>query len=154
MKPIRTKPVTAPPAVVAPVTIDFPAALAVLFPGIDLDRDVELRDEGAGVFIAAWNRPEPQPTDTELAAVVVPGPNLALTARQARLWLLSVGLDDAAVRGQIAMIADDACRAAAFIEWEYSVEIHLNHPLVQNIGTALGFDAAQLRAAFAAAASL
>ena len=45
-------------------------------------------------------------------------------------------------------------RAAALIEWEYAVEIHVNHPLVQSIGAALGLDGAALRAAFVTAARL
>lgn len=89
-----------------------------------------------------------------MEAVIIPGPNLALTARQARLWLLSVGLNDDAVRAKITGIQDETQRAAALIEWEYSVEIHVAHPLVQGIGAALGLDAASLRAAFVAAAAL
>ena len=49
MKLVRPSPPAPPPA---PAPIDIAGALAALFPGIDLDRDVELRDDGAGVFIA------------------------------------------------------------------------------------------------------
>lgn len=151
MKLVRPSPPAPPPA---PAPIDIAGALAALFPGIDLDRDVELRDDGAGVFIVAWRRAEPRPTEEDLRAVIIPGPNLALTARQARLWLLSVGISTDAVRRKIAEIEDETERAAARIEWEYSVEIHINHPLVKAIGAALGFDAAQLRAGFEAAMTL
>jgi XkdW protein len=147
-----TRPSTPEPAAVPP--IDIAAALAVLFPGIDCDRDVELRDDGAGVCIARWNRAEPQPSEEALRAVEIPAPVLTLTARQARLWLLSAGLDDAAIRAQIATIPDGAQRAAALVEWEYSVTIHSDHPLVLQVASGLGLDAAQLRAAFVSAANL
>ena len=151
--PLKLKKDAAP---ATPAPIDFAAALAVLFPGIDLLRDVILRDDadGRGVYIAEWNRPEAQPTIEQLAAVLLPEPNLALTARQARLWLLGAGLGDDDVRKKIGAIKDDRQRAAALIEWEYSVEIHLNHPLVQSIGTALRLDAEKLRAAFESAMTL
>jgi hypothetical protein len=133
---------------------DIAVRLSVLFPGIDLVTDVEIRDDGSGPRIAAWHRPEPKPTPAELAAVVVPPPVLALTARQARLWLLSAGLDDAAIRAQIDAIPDSNQRAAALVEWEYSVTIHSNHPLVLLIASGLGLSDVQLRAAFINGASL
>ncbi len=129
------------------------AALEVLFPGIDPD-DVEIVNEDGVPRIVRWHRPEPQPTEARLRAVVIPKPNLTLTARQARLWLLRAGLDDGAVRMQIEAISDATQRAAALIEWEYSVEIHLNHPLVQIIGSSLGLSAETLRHAFETAKAL
>jgi hypothetical protein len=48
--------------------------LAYLFPSIrfGLGGDCELRDDGAGVYIAAWSRPEPQPTPEEIEAARIP----------------------------------------------------------------------------------
>lgn len=50
------------------------AALSILFPGIMFGDtgDCELRDDGAGPYIAAWRRPEPQPTVAEIAAAFLP----------------------------------------------------------------------------------
>jgi hypothetical protein len=59
----------APPP--APLT-DLVARLTVLFPDFDALRDAEVRDDGAGPHLAAWHRPEPQPTAEELRAVVLP----------------------------------------------------------------------------------
>jgi hypothetical protein len=43
-------------------------AIRHLFPNADPQRDYELRDDGAGAFIARWNLPNPQPTPAELIA--------------------------------------------------------------------------------------
>ena len=48
------------------------ATLSYMFPGIDLASEVLLQDNGAGPYIAVWNRPEPQPTDAEIAAAALP----------------------------------------------------------------------------------
>ena len=43
--------------------------LRYLIPGIRLNVDCVLQDDGNGVsYIAVWNRPEPQPTPAEIAA--------------------------------------------------------------------------------------
>lgn len=52
-------------------------ALAHRFPGIDFERDVVLQDDGNGPYIAAWRRPEPQPTDAEIAAAALPAAKAA-----------------------------------------------------------------------------
>jgi hypothetical protein len=65
-----------------------------------------------------------------------------------------MGLDDAAVRAQISLISDDALRAGALIEWEYSTEIHSTHPLVAQIGAGLGLTAEQIEQAFIQGRSL
>jgi len=44
--------------------------------------------------------------------------------------------------------------AAALIEWEYSQEVKRTHPLVGQLGAALGLNSAQIDAAFRAAALL
>jgi len=51
---------------------DIIARLAVLFTGFDHDRDATLFDDGTGPRIVRWNRAEPQPTEAELRAVVIP----------------------------------------------------------------------------------
>ena len=129
--------------------------LRVLFPSANIGEEIEVVVAADGSEqITNWRLDAPQPSRKEIESVVIPEPNLALTARQARLWLLSVGLNDNAVRGQIARIPDEKQRAAALIEWEYSVEIHIDHPLVQSIAAALGFGPTLLRAAFETARNL
>ncbi len=46
--------------------------LQFLFPGIDFLYDCRLQDDGTGPYIAAWYRTEPQPTQTELNAALLP----------------------------------------------------------------------------------
>jgi hypothetical protein len=48
-----------------------------MFPGIDFERDVILQDDGNGPYIAAWRRPEPRPTDAEIAAAALPAAKAA-----------------------------------------------------------------------------
>lgn len=141
----------APPP--APLT-DLADRLTVLFPGIDFVADVEIRDDGSGPRIAAWHRSEPQPTEDELRAVVVPLPDLVITDLQARLWLNAAGFYESAVQSLIDAIPDPVARENARAVWDRALTIHLSHPLTQNLGAALGLDAAQLRAAFLAAAAL
>ena len=133
---------------------DLAERLAALFPGIDLVTDVEVRDDGRGPRIAAWHRPEPKPTPAELAAVVVPPPDLVITDLQARLWLNAAGFYESAVQSLIDAIPEQAARENARAVWDRALTIHLSHPLTQSLGAALGLDAAQLRAAFLAAAAL
>lgn len=47
-------------------------ALIHLFPGIDFITECSLQDDGTGPYIAAWNRPEPQPTQAEIDAAILP----------------------------------------------------------------------------------
>lgn len=82
-------------------------------------------------------------------------PTLApITARQLRLWLLSQGVQDANVVAEIEKIEDIKQREAARIEWEYATEYRREHPLVAQLGAALGLCEAQIDAAFVAAAKL
>lgn len=54
--------------------------LTQMFPGIDLTRDCILQDDGHGPYIAAWRRPEPRPTDAEIAAAALPAAQAAKRA--------------------------------------------------------------------------
>lgn len=47
------------------------AALAYLFPN-GSQHDWVLQDDGEGPYIAAWRRPEPQPTQAEIEAAMLP----------------------------------------------------------------------------------
>lgn len=48
------------------------AAISYLFPGIDLERECVIVDSGAGPTISKWIRPEPQPTQAEIDAAMLP----------------------------------------------------------------------------------
>lgn len=46
--------------------------LTQLYPGIEFVEECRLQDDGAGPYIAQWNRPEPQPTQAEIDAAILP----------------------------------------------------------------------------------
>ena len=54
-------------------------ALTQLFPNLTFgpSGDCEVRDDGRGPYIAAWRRPEPRPTDAEIAAAALPAAQAA-----------------------------------------------------------------------------
>lgn len=54
------------------------AVLNHLFPGIDFLNDCVIVDDGNGPYIAAWNRPEPQPTQAEIDAAMLPATRTAV----------------------------------------------------------------------------
>ena len=58
------------------------------------------------------------------------------------------------IDAQIDAIADPAAQARARVEWEYATSYQHDHPLVLQIGAALGMDQPQIDAAFRAAAAL
>lgn len=47
-------------------------SIEYLFPGINFLTECRLQDDGAGPYIAKWNRQEPQPTQAELDAAALP----------------------------------------------------------------------------------
>jgi hypothetical protein len=77
-----------------------------------------------------------------------------LTARQLRLWLLGAGLPPGAVEAQIDAIPDAPTRERARVEWEYASACERTHPLVSQLGAALGLSVEQIDTAFAEAARL
>ena len=76
----------------------------------------------------------------------------AVTRRQLRLELLSRGLL-ANVTAALNGIPDEATKAAALIEWEDATTFDRAHPLVGQIGAALGLTSAQLDDIWRAAAA-
>ena len=60
----------------------------------------------------------------------------------------------AAVASAIAAISDATQRELAQIDWEYSVNIRRQSPLVLSLGPALNLPAAQIDALFVTAATL
>lgn len=84
----------------------------------------------------------------------LPAPPPALTARQLRLGLLSLGVTGAQVEAIIAALPDATAREAARIEWEYSSVYERAHPLIATVAAQLGLAEADIDAAWLAAASL
>ena len=72
-------------------------------------------------------------------------PTPTVTMRQARLELLNRGLLDA-VESHVATLSK-----AAQIEWEYSVEVRRDYPLVVELGSLLGLSESDLDAFFESA---
>lgn len=85
-----------------------------------------------------------------------PEPSLApLTARQLRLGLVAAaGILPSQVDTAIAAIPDEAARAVAEIEWEYASQFERNHPLIEQVGTALGLTTEQIDTMWQAAMAL
>lgn len=47
-------------------------ALSYLFPDVDFVDQCVIEDDGTGQRIAQWNRPEPQPTEADIQAAMLP----------------------------------------------------------------------------------
>lgn len=67
-----------------------------------------------------------------------------LTSRQLRLGLVANGISLSSVEAAIDAIEDPTDREVARIEWEYATTFERSHPLVNQIGTALGLTPEQI----------
>jgi len=86
-----------------------------------------------------------------VAPVVYP----EITARQLRLALLTQeSITQAQVVEQIELITDPVEREAALIEWEYATSYERDHPLIAQIGAALGLSKTRIDELWLIAASL
>lgn len=108
---------------------------------------------------AAWTLAPAKPSDDAVwsgSGWMVPVPPVpdAISPRQARLWLLRAGITPAQVDAVIASIPDATTRQTVQIDWEYGLEVQRSSPFVQQLGTALGLEAATLDDAFREAATL
>jgi len=81
-----------------------------------------------------------------------PFPAPTLTARQLRLGLISAGITLVSVEAAIAAIPDDNERAVASVEWQYASQYRRDHPLIAQIGMALGLQPEVIDNLWAAAA--
>lgn len=88
------------------------------------------------------DQPEPEPH--------VP----TLTRRQLRLGLRSQGITVADVEAIIAAIPDELERDNAHIEWSDATSYERGHPLVDQIGEAIGLTPEQIDGMWSAAAAL
>lgn len=55
--------------------------LSYIYPDIDFINECILQDDGSGPYIAQWNRPEPQPTQAEIDAAILPASRAAVIER-------------------------------------------------------------------------
>lgn len=77
-----------------------------------------------------------------------------LTARQLRLGLVASGISLAAVEAAIDAIEDAADRELARIEWEYASQFERDHPLIEQVGAAVGLSIQQINDAWLEAVGL
>lgn len=83
-----------------------------------------------------------------------PTPLPPLTARQLRLGLIAAGISLASVEAAIAGIEDATDREIAKVEWEYASQFDRDHPLIGQVGAALGLTTGQIDTAWLAAINL
>ena len=77
-----------------------------------------------------------------------------LTARHLRLGLIANGFGLGQVEAAIAAIEDPQQRAVAQVEWEYASQFERMHPLIAQVGSALGLMQEQIDAMWQQALSL
>jgi len=82
-----------------------------------------------------------------------PAPLRPLTSRQLRLGLVTNGISLSSVEAAIDAIEDPTDREVALIEWEYATTFERSHPLVNQIGAALGLTPEQIDAMWTEAAT-
>lgn len=73
-----------------------------------------------------------------------PQPPSSCTPRQFRLALINSGIDIDMIDSTINNIQDPIERKTALIEWEYSIEIKREHPLILSFATQLNVSEQQL----------
>jgi len=82
-----------------------------------------------------------------------PEPLRPLTARQLRLGLVTNGISLSSVEAAIDAIEDETEREVARIEWEYATTFERSHPLIEQVGSALGLTPEQIDDMWAEAAT-
>lgn len=84
-------------------------AIGQLFPNAVFGKDVLLRDDGAGPFIAQWNLASPQPTDAEFDAALAQIPATQLLAKQvaAKAMLDIDTTNSRTLRGLIGLVVSE-----------------------------------------------
>jgi len=90
--------------------------------------------------------------EVDAPALTPPSPP-TLTRRQLRLGLLQAGITTAQVEAAIEAIPDPMAREVARIEWADATSYERGHPLVDQIGTALGLTPEQIDAMWTEAAT-
>lgn len=77
-----------------------------------------------------------------------------LSTRQLRLGLIAAGVSLSAVDGAIAAIPDEAGREVAQVEWQFASQFERDHPLIEQVGAALGLEPWQIDAMWLSAVDL
>jgi len=113
--------------------VRLPSGAVTAFPALSGE---PCEDNAAADIAHALANPPPAP---------VPA---SVTRRQLFLWLNTQGITRTMLRAQL------AGNEAALIELEEATEFQRSHPLVAQLGAALGLDSAQIDTAFRAAAAL
>lgn len=83
-----------------------------------------------------------------------PEPLPSLTARQFRLGLVYGGILPSQIDAAISAIEDEAARAVARIEWQHAAQFERSHPLIEQVGSALGLTSGMIDEMWASAPSL
>ena len=78
----------------------------------------------------------------------------SISARQIRLGLINNGIQLTQVDEAIDNIQDPITRETTKVEWEYAPYVERNHPLIEQLGNALGFNPSQIDNAFIEASKL
>lgn len=127
-----------------------------LHPGIDMLTECILVDDGAGPYIAQWNRPDPQPTQAEIASATPAALEWwarkqikPVTRRQMLTALHRVGLLDT-IKAAVAASGDIELQIA----YDESQEFQRDNQFLASMAQALGKTDAEVDAIFALAASL
>ena len=129
--------------------------LRYLFPNINFETDCEIVDNGSGLMLRNWCRPEPMPTQEEIQAVSVEAAisdarsQIApVSAAQFQLALLDLDLLD----GIEAYITNNGDRAMQ-LDWAKRQTYERNHPRIEQMRVLLGKTDAEVDAVFALAAT-
>lgn len=83
-----------------------------------------------------------------------PEPLPPLTARQFRLGLVYGGILPSQIDAAISAIEDEAARAVAQIEWQHAAQFERSHPLIEQVGSALGLTSVMIDEMWVSAPSL
>lgn len=106
-------------------------------------RTISVEQDGV-VIVRTWI---PAPVEP----VVVPD---SISPRQIRLWLIDNNISLSSVENAINSIVNENLREKTLVEWEFSPYIERDHPMINNIGAALGLTSEQIDQAFIQASIL
>jgi|688.fasta_scaffold825088_1 hypothetical protein len=110
----------------------------------DISQRVVTIEEDGAVVVRIWI---PAPVEP----VAIPE---SISPRQIRLWFIQNNIPLATVENAINGIEDVVLRETTKVEWEYSPYVERNHPMINNLGAALGLTPEQIDQAFITASSL
>lgn len=130
-------------------------ALSHLYPGIDFLSECILQDDGSGPYIAAWHRPEPQPTLAEIDAAILPAQLAAARAaiKPVAATQIRIALNQAGLRSAVESAVSSGSQDLKDW-WEFSITLRRDHPLVVGMVAALGLPPEQVDALWVMAAGI